>query len=453
MYETTRALIENLLAPMVSVQIFLSILIYFTIVRKRIAADYKLYVCFLATFILFLAGRSLQEWASPTLWPLVLYSRMVLLFAIGIPSLLVATAVQSGIQRSKPLFIWPYVVGMLISVGYVVFADVEMQQLFISRKLLANLPFEFPVRMSHTFQIAGAMILLVLPCGGLIIKELCGRRNPKLLAFLAGAFLFGLFMVLGTIPRNYGLYYVGSIISGWCWGWAIFRDIRDMKSKVTLLKEELQLVVQSGQGSRTSKIEKLLLNLEEVSRGNLDVYKMRIREILSMLTDATIEAGGDTDSLILRNAERGHAIETSTDPQAILAIIRTEAVELSDMIADIPDKKNRALIEQAMAYLTDHYGEDVCIEELAHSLHVSRSHFMREFKKGTGQTAKQYLTAIRMEQAKRLLVEKSVTETAFEVGYNNSNYFSTVFKKQTGRSPIAFQKEMQGEPTLRSYEG
>ncbi|MDZ8119174.1 AraC family transcriptional regulator [Pontiella agarivorans] len=444
MFETLQALLENLLAPMVSVQIFSAILIYFTIVRKRIAADYKLYVCFLLTFIFFLIGRILQGVFGYSSFYLILFVRMGLLFGVGIPSLLVAAAVQSGINRSKALYVWPYTVGIVISLAYIVFADAGMQGMLVSKETLTWLPFPVTVRVAHKIQIAGAVIMLVLPCGGLMIRELKERRNRNLLAFLVGAFLFGVFFVVGTVlPKSYWIYYVGSIFSGLCWGWAVFQDIRDMKGRMTLLKEELQFQIQSGRGERNSEIERLLDDLEQYSRGNLGVYKMRIREILSMLIDTTIEAGGDTEILLQRNTERNSAIETSMDPDVIREMARAEAVELSKMIAEIPEQKSNKLIEQAVAYLETHFREDLSVDELAESLGISRSHLMREFKKGTGKTVNQYMTALRIEQAKKVLETTSVTDTAFEVGYNNSNYFSTVFKKQTGLSPLEFQKTLK----------
>ncbi|QBG49154.1 AraC family transcriptional regulator [Verrucomicrobia bacterium S94] len=369
---------------------------------------------------------------------------MGLLFGVGIPSLLVAAAVQSGMNRSKALYVWPYAVGAVISLAYIAFADAGMQELVVTKEMLAWLPFRITVRAAHKVQIAGAVIMLVLPCGALLLRELKNQRNPNLLAFLAGAFLFGIFFVVGTVrPKSYGIYYVGSIFSGLCWSWAVFRDIRDMKGRMTLLKEELQFQIQSGRGERNSEIERLLGNLEELSQGNLGVYKMRIREILSMLTDATIEAGGDAEVLVQRNAERSSAIETSMDPDAIREMVRAEAVELSTLIAEIPEQKSTKLVEQAVAYLKNRFSEDVSVDKMAESLGISRSHLMREFKKGTGKTINQYLTALRIGQAGKLLATASVTDTAFAVGYNNSNYFSTVFKKQTGLSPLEFQKTLK----------
>lgn len=70
---------------------------------------------------------------------------------------------------------------------------------------------------------------------------------------------------------------------------------------------------------------------------------------------------------------------------------------------------------------------------------------MREFKKKTGQTLNQYQTVLRIENAKQLLATKSVTETAYKVGYSNPNYFSTVFKRHIGLSPVAFQESIKND--------
>ncbi|WP_143873175.1 helix-turn-helix domain-containing protein [Catenovulum sediminis] len=54
----------------------------------------------------------------------------------------------------------------------------------------------------------------------------------------------------------------------------------------------------------------------------------------------------------------------------------------------------------------------------------------------------QYLIDVRINKSKDLLITMSVTETAFEVGFNNSAYFSTVFKKQTGKTPKEYQQSI-----------
>ncbi|WOO42357.1 AraC family transcriptional regulator [Rubellicoccus peritrichatus] len=443
MFENTWHAIETLLAPIIAAQIFLVVLIYFTIVRRRIAADYKLYVCFLGAFIGFLVLRPVQYFWGDVM-PMVLFVRITLLFGISLPSLLVASFVQSGVPRCLSLYVWCFGGGLGFTLTYCIILAGAWGQFGLNREMLAWLPWQVTTGLAHIVQIAGAIALLVLPCSYLIVQELRSSRNPKILAFLTGALLFGILLALGTSSAfDYSIYYVGSIFSALCWAWVVYQDVHDMKGKVTLVKEELQLLVQSGQESIAPEVEKLLEDLEELSKGNLDVYKLRIREILSMLTDATIQAGGDTDTLIRRNTDIAQKIDTSSDPNEMRKVIHSEAIELSEIIAEIPEKRTNVIVEKAKAYIEKHYGEELSVESIAKSLGSSRSHFMREFKKGTGQTVNQYLTNYRVEQAKLLLVEKSVTETAFEVGFNNSNYFSTVFKKQTGMRPVQFQESLK----------
>ncbi|NMF35178.1 AraC family transcriptional regulator [Flammeovirga yaeyamensis] len=371
---------------------------------------------------------------------LVLYARMLLLLGIGIPSLLIATSKQSGLPATRTLYVLPYGIGGILAVAYILFYDYGSLRWFFNES--AEEVFN-GINAAHQIQIIGAIVQLIIPCSLLIIKEMIGKRQLKLLLFLSGGLIFGLSLVIGvgTKPQNIGLYYIASIPVGMMWIWAVFLDIKDMKGKVGLLKEELQLVIKSNTSEKTKDIRVLLENLEGVSHGNLDVYKMRIREILNMLTDTTIEAGGDTDSLLQRNVDKTKAIQHSKDATQVKEIIYNEAVELSEMISDIPQQKNALAVNKVVDYLKGNFSEDISVDEIARMAGLSKAHLMREFKKNIGQTILQYQTKLRIEASQNLLIHQTVTETAYQVGYNNPNYFSTVFRKVTGFSPIEFQEK------------
>jgi AraC-like DNA-binding protein len=240
------------------------------------------------------------------------------------------------------------------------------------------------------------------------------NKESKYLAFFLGTLLFGIAFLLGICfePENFGLSYIGSIPTGIIWVWAVFNDIRDMKGKVSLLKEELQMIVRSGIGTKTEDFNNLLRNLEEISYENSDVYKMRIREILNMLTDTTIEAGGDTQTLIKRNTDRAKAIETSSDNNEMRAILYHEAIELSEIIKQIPSQ-NENVVRKVIEYLKTHFAEDLSADDISNIAGLSKAHLMRVFKQVTGQTLKQYQTFLRIEESKKLLFNNTVTETAY----------------------------------------
>ncbi|MCY1251201.1 HTH-type transcriptional activator Btr [compost metagenome] len=72
---------------------------------------------------------------------------------------------------------------------------------------------------------------------------------------------------------------------------------------------------------------------------------------------------------------------------------------------------------------------------------MSESNFSRLFKKQTGVSFVEYLTQLRMEKAKELLLrpDEKVYEIALAVGYQDSRYFSQIFRKYTGDTPSEYR--------------
>lgn len=86
-------------------------------------------------------------------------------------------------------------------------------------------------------------------------------------------------------------------------------------------------------------------------------------------------------------------------------------------------------------------------EELARITCMSYSKFRKIFKEYTGFAPSQYIQEVRITMAKELLTNtsKSIKEIAIELGYENKDYFFTVFKKVTGNTPITYRRHTQGE--------
>ena len=93
---------------------------------------------------------------------------------------------------------------------------------------------------------------------------------------------------------------------------------------------------------------------------------------------------------------------------------------------------------------------DFSLDTVCSALGVSNSYFSSAFKKATGKSFITYLTDYRMDIAAGLIVdtnEKSYT-IAEKVGYLDANYFSYVFKKRFGVSPSKYRAENTGKATL-----
>ncbi len=101
------------------------------------------------------------------------------------------------------------------------------------------------------------------------------------------------------------------------------------------------------------------------------------------------------------------------------------------------------VIEDAMAHIAEHYATELSLAEMARRFLMSESRFSRLFKAETGFGFKEYLTSVRIKEANRYLsaTSLSVSEVAEACGFHDSNYFSTVFRRVHGVSPLAFRKK------------
>lgn len=107
------------------------------------------------------------------------------------------------------------------------------------------------------------------------------------------------------------------------------------------------------------------------------------------------------------------------------------------------EQQHQSYFEKAKAYLDDHFQDNVTLETVARHVGLSTYYFSKLFKERAGVTFIDYLTQLRVEKAKHLLLtsDKSLKEICFEVGYRDPNYFSRVFKKTTGVTPSAFRRQ------------
>ncbi len=101
-------------------------------------------------------------------------------------------------------------------------------------------------------------------------------------------------------------------------------------------------------------------------------------------------------------------------------------------------KKYSAVLEEARAFIQENYQrEDMSLNTVASQVNISPSYFSAIFSAETGQTFVEYLTQVRLDKAKELLMCSSMrtAEIGYEVGYKDSHYFSYIFKKFVGCSP------------------
>lgn len=108
-------------------------------------------------------------------------------------------------------------------------------------------------------------------------------------------------------------------------------------------------------------------------------------------------------------------------------------------------KNENPIIQNVIEYVEKNYSDDLSIPGIAKKFNISESNLYRVFNQHTNMSINNYINFIRINKAETLLLETdlSITEVAFRCGFNDGNYFSTVFKKYNGNSPSNFKKRIK----------
>lgn len=119
-------------------------------------------------------------------------------------------------------------------------------------------------------------------------------------------------------------------------------------------------------------------------------------------------------------------------------IIRNESL----IIDDISNTKENEIISEITKYISENFNQEISLEEMAKKAGFSKYYFSKFFKASTGFGYKEFMLITRLREAKKLLsqTDLSICDIAFRCGFNDSNYFSSVFKKKEGISPLSYRK-------------
>ena len=131
----------------------------------------------------------------------------------------------------------------------------------------------------------------------------------------------------------------------------------------------------------------------------------------------------------------------------VLGLTRLNAQMVLDFTKRVEAEKigihQSKLVRKARDYILAHIGESVTTEALSRELGLNRTYLCKLFTEETGLTINQYVTQIKMEEAKRLMdiTQKSIAEIAEYLGYSSQSYFQKVFKSQYGITPGEYRNK------------
>lgn len=162
------------------------------------------------------------------------------------------------------------------------------------------------------------------------------------------------------------------------------------------------------------------------------------------------EWGTGTDTQALETAYYRTRVIPKMQYDSMLRLITIFAQHLSTLSNQLMVQQATAEappVTKARAYIAQHQSEELSLVQVAKGINMSPYYFCKVFKKSTGLTFVEYLSRVRVEKVKELLLNPHtrVSEAAFEAGFQSLSQFNRVFRRVVGESPSDYRERLHGE--------
>ncbi|MDR4946137.1 response regulator transcription factor [Neobacillus cucumis] len=222
-----------------------------------------------------------------------------------------------------------------------------------------------------------------------------------------------------------------------------FHDIKIQKSKgisSSILKYTEQVITSFAQGKKAELLQALQGFFREVETLSSPIMiNEAVHYILIGIANYCIENDGySEDPELLTNA-------LSFTKHAANFIQLKDQVKI--WILQVMEKMTRLKKEQhnpiqvAKEWIKDNLGDNISIKKIAQQVYMNPNYFCDYFKNQTGETILDYVTSARLEKAKELLenTDLKIYDISLSVGYQDTKYFSRLFKQWIGQTPSQFR--------------
>lgn len=162
----------------------------------------------------------------------------------------------------------------------------------------------------------------------------------------------------------------------------------------------------------------------------------------TLVTRAAIRGGLDRSTAFSLSDAYIQRAELMNDYEGLMRLSARMLEDFTERVADAQCGGKSPLIRAAREYILLHLDQSVTTEELSRAMGINRTYLCKRFQEEAGMTVNHYVTALKMDEARRLLkiTKKTSAEIAEVLGYSSQSYFQSVFKKHTGRTPGEYRE-------------
>lgn len=221
------------------------------------------------------------------------------------------------------------------------------------------------------------------------------------------------------------MYYSDLVLSG-----------KDLVKGFSPEKEKLLFAVRTGHGKEAERI--LKTTLEQARDKGMSIQALRTFgvEAIVLLNDLILENQLQEISSLVWDE-----LSNCASLKQLYQVLEREYVNVESQLNAKRQNRNKSILEQVHRLIENDYGKNLTLEYVAKLVYLSPPYLSSLFQSTYGISFKDFLIKTRMEAACKKLKEgkRKVYEVAEQVGYSDSRYFSQVFRKYTGVTPLEYR--------------
>lgn len=201
-----------------------------------------------------------------------------------------------------------------------------------------------------------------------------------------------------------------------------------------------QILSQDKTGAQNT-LNELLGYIYFSSDFNLERIRIRVTELIVLLSRATVDAGANIHQVFVANTEYLHQINKVATLEELSTWLTGVLHYFINYTFDYPNIKHSDVVYKCIDYIKQNFDRKITLDDIAVYVSLSRSYLSKLFKDETGYSLFSYINHIRIEKSKELLLDDTISlvDVAGLCGFEDQSYFTKVFKKETGISPKRFR--------------
>ncbi len=205
----------------------------------------------------------------------------------------------------------------------------------------------------------------------------------------------------------------------------------------------LHSAVKQDVAGMTESVDRIFGWMEKNYEGQSDEMKLKALELLIRLEQKAAQGG--RPAYRRKNRSRYlHELQGITDIRMLKDWFWEQTRDICRNMKTAKERQSETIMEKAQTYIREHFQKDLTLDEVSRAVDISPYYFSKLFKQETGENFIEYLTKVRIGNAKELLKnqEYSIKEVCVRSGYGDPNYFSRIFKKYEGVTPSEYRERL-----------